>query len=244
MTIVKEGVTFCDRQFDNISSTKDELIIIKGFNSSVFNECGNIFSKNNVNNSTINFNEKIKFEKSERNNSIIYNENNGINNIHNSNNDNILNKNNSFTPNFNNYNANSNTLNNNPQFNPLIKFNDPNFSFFKIIINNLKIVILKKFSVLIIGYFSLSSSTCFIKGYLLHIFVVYCNYLNDIFETAKSKVKEGILHNFKQMNLKDNSSYYSQIIDRKEFHSVSSNNLFSTNTFPNYFNNQSKKYFK
>ena len=120
LTIVKEGNIFSNVKFDNVHITQEEQNIIKNFDYSIYNDCGNFIPKNynlQFNNTTININEKIPIEKIEKNNnnSIIYNNEMNMNNINfNSNNENIFNKNNSFTPNFNNNyaNANSNTTNN------------------------------------------------------------------------------------------------------------------------------------
>jgi hypothetical protein len=226
------------------------------FNFSTYYYCGNSFVKGNLNfNSTTNINkEKNQNEKTDKfinnnNNSIIYN--NDINTINalNSNNENIFNKNNSFTPNFNNYaNANSNTTNNinnnvnqiqqsmkNVINNPLLASNNisanPNYSFIKIVIKSLKIVILKKQDMLIAGFFSHSTSSCLIKGYLLHIYVSYFNYANDIFETAKSRFKEGAfltVLNKQNIYFNDNSDSTSPIRDRKDYNSSPNNFVINT----------------
>lgn len=210
------------------------------------------------NNEKNNPNEKVDKlnNNNNNNNSIIYNNEINAINIYNSNNENIFNKNNSFTPNFNNYaNANSNTtnnLNNNPnQLQQSIKnantninlnnyviasFNNnlivnPIYSFFKIVIKNLKIVILKKLDVLVVGFFSNHTSTCLIKGYLLHIYVSYNNYSNDIFETAKSKFKEGTFftgYNKQNMYFRDNSASTSPIRDRKDYNSNANHFVMNT----------------
>lgn len=258
LTIVKEGSIFSSKKFENVVVTQEEQNIIKNFNYSTYYDCGNLVPKPNLNfnSTTVNINERNnqvdKAEKLNYNNSIIYNNENGIN-IYNSNNENIFNKNNSFTPNFiNNYaNANSNTTNNvnNPnQMQQSIKATNvnlnnyltasyniinanPNYSFFKIVIKNMKIVILRIQDVLIAGFFSHTTSTCLIKGYLLHIYALYSNYSSDIFEIAKSKFKEGNFFTgfYKQnMYFKDNSNSTSPIRDKKDYSSNANHFILNT----------------
>ena len=279
LTIVKEGSIFSSVKFENSLTSEEEQNIIKNFNFSPYYDFGNSVPRSNLqfNSTTININEKNNV-KININNSIIYNNEINTANVYNSNNENIFIKNNSFTPNFNNNyaNANSNTtnnMNNQVQMQQSIKDNkninlnnflsascnlnaNSNFSFFKIAINNMKIVILRKQDVLIAGFFSNTTSTCLIKGYLLHIYVMFSNYSNDIFETAKSKFKEGVFFTgFNKQNIyfKDNSASTSPIKDKKEYNTnhfvlntqgnekiqfvknagTNSNNAVNTNNIPN-----------
>jgi hypothetical protein len=248
LSIIKEGDIFSNFKFDKVTLTKEEDKIIKNFNFSNYNDCDCNRPRNYNNNTSINTNQKNpekiykNIAMTNNNNSIIYNNEFNSNNNYNSNNDNIFNKNNSFNPNLNNnhFNANLNSTNNlnfnqnklhsikgaaatNIDLNNLITMNNifhtnPNYSFFKIYIKNLKIIILKRQDILIAGFFADSTSTCIIKGYLLHIFTLYSNYLNDIYDYAKNKYKDGIFfQGFKQnIYFKDNSNTASPIKDKKD----------------------------
>lgn len=215
----------------------------------------------NFNSTTINMNDKNQNEKVDKiinnnnnNNSIIYNNEINAVNVFNSNNENIFIKNNSFTPNLNNNyaNANSNTtnnINNHFQMQQSIKDpkninlnnyltgsycmnSNPNYSFFKIVIKNMKIVILRKQDILVAGFFSNSTGTCLIKGYLLHIYVLYSNYCDDIFKIAKNKFKDGLFFTGFNKNtnayFKDNSASTSPIRDKKDNNSNAKHFILNT----------------
>jgi len=213
------------------------------FNSTTFNLHEKNHPEKDKTNNIINNNNN--------NNSIIYNHEMNVNNAYNnSNNDNIFNKNNSLSPNVisnNNNFANAiscttNYINNIPNTGQSIKaftnvnlnnflngtgtnanlMVNPKYSFFKIVVKNLKIMILKKQDILIAGFFSNYTSSCLIKGYLLHIYAFYYNYINEIFDTAKNKFKEGSLYSgiLKQnLYFKDNSFSTSPIRDKRDFNS-------------------------
>lgn len=135
----------------------------------------------------------------------------------------------------------NNTTNNNVNLNQYITGNNfinnngngvnQGFYFFKLLIKNLKIIILKKQDILLFGFFGTGTNTCFIKGYLLHIYTVFMNYSGDIFDIAKNKFKDGIFFTGFKQNLyfREYSNSCSPVRDKRDFSSNANHFIINNN---------------
>jgi hypothetical protein len=215
--VIKDDNIISNVRLDKNFTTNEEIDIINEFDYKIFTETQINLNSRNLNYNSININnnqDKIHYEKIEKNSSIFNNEilaNNASNNdfafIKNSNSfpygPGVSNNNNTIKGNsLNNKNKikNDNYNNNN--------YHNPNFDFFKIFIKKLKIIIFKKADFIIISFFSSLTKTCIIKNYLLHVYIVYSNFFFDSFENSRvKKFSEGIAlmaKNFNPLNKSKN----------------------------------------